>query len=116
MTKTTLKNKNRIRRRARIRARVNGSADRPRLSIFKSNRYLYAQLIDDTSGVTLVAVDSRNTPGESATLRASVVGSAIAEAAKKAGINKVVFDRGGFSYQGTIAILAEAARTAGLDF
>ena len=116
MAKTILKNKNRIRRRARIRSQVSGSADRPRLSVFKSNRYLYAQLIDDASGVTLAAVDSRNTPGDNATLRAAAIGSAIAEAAKKAGIKKVVFDRGGFSYQGTIATLAEAARTGGLDF
>ena len=64
MAKTILKNKNRIRRRARIRSQVSGSADRPRLSVFKSNRYLYAQLIDDASGVTLAAVDSRNTPGD----------------------------------------------------
>ena len=116
MDKTTLKKKNRARRQVRIRSRVGGSAAKPRLSIFKSNRFLYAQLIDDTGGITLAAADSRGKAGANETERATVVGQTIAAAAKKAGITKVVFDRGGFRYQGVIAALAEAARAEGLDF
>ena len=114
MDKTTLKKKNRARRQVRIRSRVGGSAAKPRLSIFKSNRFLYAQLIDDTGGITLAAADSRGKAGANETERATVVGQTIAAAAKKAGITKVVFDRGGFRYQGVIAALAEAARAEGL--
>lgn len=106
----------RMRRHARVRARISGTALRPRLAVFRSNRYVYAQLIDDEARVTLTASDSRKVEGATTTERAGAVGRAIAEAAKKKGIVKVVFDRGGFQYQGIIAALAEGARQAGLEF
>lgn len=110
------KTESRIRRHARVRARVSGTALRPRLAVFRSNRYVYAQLIDDEARVTIVASDSRKVEGATTTLRASEVGKAIAEAAKKKGVVKVVFDRGGFQYQGIIAALADGARAGGLEF
>ena len=114
--KTTVKQQNRLRRRARIRSKISGTATCPRLTVFKSNRFVYAQLIDDENGVTLAAVDSRTEAGTNSVARGAAVGKAIATAAKKAGITKVVFDRGGFRYQGVVAALAEAARKAGLAF
>lgn len=115
MEKSKNKTHKRAGRHARIRARVQGTAARPRLAVFKSNTAIYAQLINDDLGVTLAAADSRKTKG-SLTNGATVVGTAIAEAAKKAGITTVVFDRGGFRYQGVIALLADSARAGGLAF
>jgi large subunit ribosomal protein L18 len=115
MDKTQYKTEKRAGRHARIRARVSGTAVRPRLAVFKSNRFIYAQLIDDTKGVTLAAVDSRThkgTPSEAAV----VIGAEIAKKAQAAGITAVVFDRGGFKYQGIIAALADSARAGGLTF
>lgn len=106
----------RNRRHARIRAKLSGTAERPRLAVFRSNRFIYAQLIDDGSGTTIAASDSRSVKGKSARDRAEAVGAAIAEAAKGKGVEKAVFDRGGFRYQGVIAALAEGARKAGLVF
>ena len=106
----------RTRRHARIRARVSGTPERPRLAVFRSNRYVYAQLIDDTKGMTLVAADSRLVKGDSARERAAAVGKMIADGAKGKGVTAVVFDRGGFQYQGVIAAVAEGAREAGLTF
>ena len=114
--KTTVKQQNRLRRRARIRSKISGTATCPRLTVFKSNRFIYAQLIDDVNGVTLASADSRSASDKDSAARAAMVGKSIAAAAKKAGIKKAVFDRGGFRYQGLIASLAEAARTAGLAF
>jgi large subunit ribosomal protein L18 len=112
----TTKTEKRARRHARIRAKVSGTAERPRLAVFRSNTALYAQLIDDTAHKTLVAVDTRKhtvgTPQE----RASEAGVALAEKAKKAGIQEVVFDRGGMQYTGNIASFADGARKAGLVF
>ncbi len=102
-------------RHARIRARVTGTAARPRLAIFKSNRAIYAQLIDDTKGVTMAAADSRQTKG-SLVVGATAVGNSIAEKAKALKVTAVVFDRGGFKYQGAVAALADAARAGGLAF
>lgn len=100
----------------KIRARVIGSESRPRLSVFRSNKFIYAQIIDDTTGKTLVAVnDMKDTAGNKVD-RAKNVGATIAEQAKKSGITKVVFDRGGFRYTGRIAALADAAREKGLEF
>ena len=115
-TKTEQKSARRIARHARIRARVAGTKECPRLCVFKSNRFVYAQLIDDEAGNTIAAVDSRSEKGKTALERATAVGTKIAAMAKKANIERVVFDRGGFSYQGIIAAVADGAREGGLTF
>jgi large subunit ribosomal protein L18 len=112
----------RIRRHSRLRKRVSGNTERPRLSVFRSNMHIYAQVIDDTVGRTLAAastVDSALTDalsGQTKTDRAKAVGKLLAERAQAAGITKVVFDRGGFKYHGRVRALAEAARESGLVF
>jgi large subunit ribosomal protein L18 len=116
MATTNNKQAQREARRARIRARVHGTAERPRLAIFKSNRYIYAQLVNDETGTTVATADSRTAAGNTPAERAAAVGSTIAEKAKAAGIAAIVFDRGGFRYQGAIAALADAARAGGLAF
>ena len=98
---------NRTRRHNRIRAKVTGTAERPRLAVYKSNRYLEAQLIDDTRGHTLMSGKMDD---------AVKLGEDIAKRAKVAGVSRVVFDRGGFRYAGRVAALAEAARKGGLEF
>ena len=115
-TKTQLKKARRVSRHNRIRSRVAGTAEKPRLAVFKSNTSLYAQLIDDTTGNTLVALDTRKLKGDGLVARASVLGTEMAKLAKSKGIEVVVFDRGGFRYQGAIATLADAAREGGLKF
>ena len=114
MKKVSLKTEQRARRHRRVRARISGTAERPRLAVFRSNRYIYAQLVDDEKRATLVAADSRTQKGASARDRANAVGAAIAAAAKAKGITHAVFDRGGFQYEGVIAALADGARSAGL--
>jgi len=114
MNKTADKQLGRARRHARIRTRVSGSAEKPRLAVFRSNKFVYAQLIDDEAGKTLASADSRSVAGGDARERAAAVGKTIAEAAGKLGITVAVFDRGGFTYQGAIAALADGARDAGL--
>lgn len=114
MEKATQKKVSRERRHARIRARVIGSATKPRLAVFRSNRAIYAQLIDDMAGKTLAAADSRKMAGSTTLERATLVGSTIATAAKTAGIDAAVFDRGGFKYMGAVAAVAEGARSTGL--
>lgn len=116
MEKTAQKTLSRKRRHARVRALISGTAECPRLTVFRSNRYIYAQLIDDSNGTTLVSADSRNAKSANARERAAEVGASLAESAKKQNITKVVFDRGGFQYQGVIAALADGARKAGLIF
>lgn len=116
MEKSQYKQSKRVVRHNRIRAKVSGTAERPRLAVFRSNRFVYAQLIDDVAGKTIAAVDTRKQKGATLSERATAVGTAMAETAKKAGLTEVVFDRGGFRYQGTIAALADAARAAGLKF
>ena len=106
----------RVRRHARIRARVSGTSTHPRLAVFRSNRFIYAQLIDDEKNVTLLACDSRKVSGQNSQERAAAVGRMIGERAKAQGITSVVFDRGGFQYQGMISALADGAREAGLSF
>ncbi len=106
----------RKRRHKRLRSRVAGTVSRPRLSVYRSNTAIYVQLIDDDSGVTLASFDSRRENKGTLQDKAKVVGEKIAEKAKKNGIEFVVFDRGGFKYQGAIAALAESARSAGLKF
>lgn len=105
----------RTRRHNRVRARINGTAIRPRLAVFKSNRYISAQVIDDVAGVTLAASHGR-TFGGALSGQSVAVGKAVAEAAKKAGISTVVFDRGGYEYGGQIKALADTARESGLTF
>lgn len=116
MKKTQAKIAKRVSRHNRIRSRVIGSAQKPRLAVFRSNKFMYAQLIDDAAAKTLVSADSRKVEGKNPIERATAVGKTIAELAKKAGVETVVFDRGGFRYQGAVAALADAAREAGLKF
>ncbi len=112
----------RIRRHARVRRRMTGEAQRPRLSIFRSLHHVYAQLIDDASGHTIAAASTREKAvsegldSRSSTAAAQRVGTIIAERAKAKGISAVVFDRGGYKYHGRIKALADAARGAGLEF
>jgi large subunit ribosomal protein L18 len=104
----------------RIRRKVSGTAERPRLAVFRSVKHIYAQVIDDAKGVTLVAASSTETaerarPGGNVA-GAKEIGKLIAQRAKEKGINRVVFDRGGYIYHGRVKSLAEAAREAGLEF
>ncbi|MCC6601145.1 MAG: 50S ribosomal protein L18 [Crocinitomicaceae bacterium] len=105
--------------RTRIRASVKGTAERPRLSVFRSNKQIYAQIVDDSKGVTLASASSlviREGQNVAKLDQARLVGKSIAERAKAAGIDEVVFDRGGYLYHGRVKSLAEAAREAGLKF
>ena len=106
----------RLRRRRRVRAKITGTAERPRISVFRSNRGISAQLIDDLSGRTLAAVQWTEFRDASKMEQAAKVGAAIAERAKAAGIEAAVFDRGGYQYHGRVKALAEAAREGGLAF
>lgn len=111
--------KGRIRRHLRVRKRTRGGPVRPRLAVFRSNRYIYAQVIDDEAGRTLAAASSQERSLRSMTLTAATaaeVGRLVAHRAAEAGINSVVFDRGGHPYHGRVKALAEAAREGGLDF
>ena len=115
-------NRDEVRRRihTRIRKRVRGSAERPRLAVFRSINHIYAQVIDDRSGRTLAAASSAE-KSSTATSGGNIdaaksVGKLVAERAKAAGINMVVFDRGGFLYHGRVKALADAAREGGLEF
>lgn len=108
---------NRLRRKARVRSQISGSAEKPRLSVFRSGAHIYAQLIDDVAGKTLgAASDLKADSKTTKTQRAATVGATIAEAAKGLKIKEVVFDRGGFSYHGRVKALADAARDGGLKF
>jgi large subunit ribosomal protein L18 len=105
----------RVRRHRRVRKKVSGSADRPRLAVFRSNRHIYAQLIDDSSARTVAAAsDLEVKVGGAKTDRAKAVGALIAERARQIGVERVVFDRGGRLYHGRVAALAEGAREGGL--
>jgi large subunit ribosomal protein L18 len=112
------KREGRLRRRRRVRARVSGTAERPRLSVYRSNRGLFAQLIDDTQGHTLAAVNwiEPDLRKLSATEQAKKAGELLAERAKAAGVGTCVFDRGGYRYHGRVRALAEGAREGGLAF
>jgi large subunit ribosomal protein L18 len=107
----------RRKRHERIRLRLTGSAERPRLSVFRSAKYIYAQVIDDTTGRTLAAASSRETDlgGSTKVDAARAVGKALAERAKAAGVTSVVLDRGGYQYHGRVRSLAEGAREGGLN-
>ena len=110
----------RVRRHRRVRKKVRGTAERPRLAVFRSNSHIDAQVIDDVAGRTLAAASTdRGRPAVGADRqrrRRQQVGELVAERAKAAGVDKVVFDRGGFLYHGRVAALADAAREAGLEF
>ena len=106
----------RERRHRRVRAKVIGTEARPRLSVFKSNTRLVAQIIDDTKGVTLAAVSSATEKGKTPREKAEAAANALAKAAGAKGVKKVVFDRGGYKYIGTIKAFADSARAAGLEF
>jgi len=119
MIKPFDKNKNRINRHKRVRGKISGTAQRPRLNVFRSAEHIYAQLIDDEKGATLC---SASTTGKAFAeyggnvAAAKKIGLAVAEKAKQAGITEVVFDRSGYVYHGRIAALAEGAREGGLKF
>ena len=108
----------RLKRRRRVRAKVHGSAERPRISVFRSNRGIFAQLVDDDSGRTLASVNW--TEGDLRSLKpmeqAEKAGRLLAERAKAAGVETAVFDRGGYQYHGRVKALAEGAREGGLNF
>ena len=118
MALSKLDRRNRL--RYRIRKTVSGTDQRPRLAIFRSNKEIYAQLIDDVSGKTITAASSRDKEIEASNVNktdvAKLVGKAIAEKAVKAGVNVVSFDRGGYLYHGRVKSLAEGAREGGLKF
>ncbi len=116
MNKIEQKNYQRMRRKNRIRAKVSGTATLPRLAIFRSARFITAQLIDDVKGVTLAQASDLKSKKGSKVERAVAVGADIAAKAKAQKIEKIVFDRGGFLYAGRVKALAEAARTGGLTF
>ena len=113
------KNAMRLHRHVRVRGKISGTPERPRLNVFRSNANIYAQIIDDVNGVTLVAANTLEKDFEGATGNieaAKKVGALVAERAKAKGIEEVVFDRGGYIYHGRVAALAEGAREAGLKF
>jgi len=114
------KNASRKKRHARVRAKLSGTAARPRLNVFRSNKYLYAQLIDDMSGTTLASASTMekdlNLESTSNVEAAKLVGELVAKRAVEKGISAVVFDRGGYLYHGRIQALADAARENGLQF
>jgi large subunit ribosomal protein L18 len=120
MTQVASRGAARRKRHDRIRLRVEGSESRPRLAVFRSNVHIYAQVIDDGTGKTLAAASTVEKElrgsAQTKTEEAAVVGRLIAERAKTAGVERVVFDRAGFRYHGRIKSLADAAREAGLDF
>ncbi|TWT11941.1 50S ribosomal protein L18 [Planomicrobium sp. CPCC 101079] len=113
------KNASRKKRHARVRSKIAGTAQRPRLNVFRSNKYIYAQLIDDTNGVTLVSASSmeKDFEGSTGNLEAAAkIGETIAKRAVEQGLTSIVFDRGGYLYHGRVKALAEAARENGLEF
>jgi large subunit ribosomal protein L18 len=122
MDKAKEKRLARQRRHARVRRRVRGTPERPRLSVFRSLRHMHVQIIDDTKGHTLVASSTQDAEvspklsGKDKVGQAAIVGEVLAERALSAGIKKVVFDRGGYRYHGRVKALADAAREGGLEF
>lgn len=104
-------------RKKRVRSQIRGSKERPRLSVFRSNKYIYGQIINDDKGVTLVAASEKEIkPAPTKTERARLVGELLGKKALKLGIKKVVFDRGSYQYHGRVKALADGARKAGLEF
>ncbi|HEV3119259.1 MAG TPA: 50S ribosomal protein L18 [Gemmataceae bacterium] len=122
MDQQRAKNKRRLRRRQHVRGNITGTAERPRLTVFRSSKHIYAQLIDDLSGVTIAAASSaakavRSGVSYGGNVKAAVaVGTKLAELAKGKGIDKAAFDRGHYRYHGRVKALADAARAGGLQF
>ncbi len=119
MIKVIDSKKSRLKRRKRVRAKISGTAARPRLSVFRSAKHIYAQLIDDTAGKTLCSASTmdKGFEGQGGNVEAAKkVGLALAEKAKNAGISEAVFDRSGYIYHGRVAALADGAREGGLSF
>ena len=119
MALTKLEKRNRI--RMRIRKKISGTAEKPRISVFRSNKQIYAQVVDDIKGITILSVSSREKEvagqtGIKKTEQAKLVGKSLAEKCKEKGIENVVFDRSGYKYHGRVKSLAEAAREGGLKF
>jgi large subunit ribosomal protein L18 len=113
---TTKKQERRIKIKYRVRKNVNGTAERPRLSVFRSNKQIYAQVINDVNGTTLAAASSIGLETMPKIEQAQKVGALLAEKAKAAGVDTVVFDRNGYLYHGRVKALADAAREGGLNF
>jgi large subunit ribosomal protein L18 len=103
-------------RHLRVRKKVSGTADRPRLVVFRSDKHIYAQLVDDDAGRTIATVSSLKVGGGKKTEKAAEVGKQVAVVAKDKGISRVVFDRGGFKYHGRVKAVADGAREGGLEF
>ena len=119
MVKNIDKNAMRLKRHVRVRGKISGTSERPRLNVFRSNANIYAQIIDDVNGVTLVSANTLEKEFEGACGNceaAKKVGTVLAERAKAKGIEEVVFDRGGYIFHGRVAALAEGAREGGLKF
>ncbi len=121
MAKTNIKTKARARRVSRIRKKISGTTERPRLRVFKSNKHIYAQIIDDTVGKTVASVSSFDKGFDQGEEKGKIgaakqVGILIAEKAKAVGVETVVFDRGGYIYHGRVKSLSEGAREGGLKF
>jgi len=114
------KNQARLKRHLRVRKKIEGTTERPRLNIFRSSKHMYAQIIDDVKGITLAAASTIekdvNAANGGNTEAARLIGTLIAQRAKEKGVVKVVFDRSGYLYHGRVQALADAAREAGLDF
>ena len=116
MSSNKFDSRNRMRRHRRIRKKIEGLQDRPRLNVFRSSRHIYVQIINDELGETIASASSLNSTQENNIEIASNVGAMIADKAKELGVSKVVFDRGGYKYHGRVKALAEAARDGGLKF
>ncbi|MDR2904707.1 MAG: 50S ribosomal protein L18 [Helicobacteraceae bacterium] len=112
MTEKVIKQKleSRIRRKKRIRARISGTAEKPRISVFRSNRYIYAQAIDDAKGVTIAAFDGKKNGAKSNKEGAALAGKEFAKSLKKAKVSEAVFDRNGYLYHGVVAAFADSLR------
>ncbi len=116
MKSSRIKKEKRTRRHRRIRAKIFGTKEIPRLSVFKSNKHISAQLIDDEKAVTIASAHSRDVKGKNMMEKSALVGESIAKSALAKKVKKVVFDRGGFVYTGNVQALADATRKAGLNF
>lgn len=116
MKQSTKKMLGRMQRHRRVRAKICGTKERPRLAFFRSNKHVYAQLIDDTAQKTLVGISSLKSDKKGAVENAKQMGVDLASQAKNKKIKKVVFDRGGFMYTGSVKVFADAAREGGLEF
>ncbi len=122
MYSRTDKNEERVRRHKRVRVKISGTAERPRLCVFRSLNHIYAQVVDDVAGSTLAAASSveKDVKGQAAKMTkketAKLIGKLVAKRAAEKGVKSVVFDRGGYVYQGRVASLADGAREAGLEF